>query len=355
MARTDAAITPTASRDNAFGFLRLLFASLVIVSHTPEFVDGNRSRELLSRCFGSLSFGDLAVDGFFIVSGLLIPASYLASGSATDFLRRRVARIYPGFLVATAVALLVFSPAGGGAIAPVLAHPGLQLFHAALLLRPTTYGAFAGSHDPSLNGAMWSISYEFSCYLLTIGLGWLGVLSRPRVLATLAVVGVLLAVVRVPMLDGIGPGARLFALFLAGATARAARPPLVGRRAVCAAGLVAVCLFFRPLALAGVALGGTYLILFVALRARGTALARIGARTDPSYGIYLYAWPIGKLLIYHGMGGNLLLLGTTTWLAALACGLLSWTLVERPAMRLLRGPARPTSAAALPAGLLAAG
>ena len=45
---------------NAFDFLRLLSAFLVIVSHATALFDGNRQREVLTRLFGTISFGDLA-------------------------------------------------------------------------------------------------------------------------------------------------------------------------------------------------------------------------------------------------------------------------------------------------------
>ena len=51
-------------KDNNFGALRLLFASVVILSHSAEILDGDRSRELLTRIFGTISFGTLGVDGF---------------------------------------------------------------------------------------------------------------------------------------------------------------------------------------------------------------------------------------------------------------------------------------------------
>ncbi|RYD28140.1 MAG: acyltransferase, partial [Lysobacteraceae bacterium] len=76
---------------------------MVVLAHTPELIDGNRSRELLTRLFGTISFGELAVNCFFIVSGYLISASYLNSPSAGSYLSKRVARIYPGFIVAFAI------------------------------------------------------------------------------------------------------------------------------------------------------------------------------------------------------------------------------------------------------------
>ena len=53
------------SHSNNFGILRLVFAFLVIVSHSFELVDGNRLREPLTRVFGTTTLGILGVDGFF--------------------------------------------------------------------------------------------------------------------------------------------------------------------------------------------------------------------------------------------------------------------------------------------------
>lgn len=54
------------THDNAFGFIRLVFASLVIVSHTVAMVDGNKGREPLYLLTGTTTFAHLAVDGFLL-------------------------------------------------------------------------------------------------------------------------------------------------------------------------------------------------------------------------------------------------------------------------------------------------
>ena len=94
-------------RDNHFNLIRLVLASLVILSHAPELVDGDRHRELLTRAFGTLSFGELAVDGFFILSGFLICQSWANAPKFRPFLVKRVLRIFPGFIVASLVCALL--------------------------------------------------------------------------------------------------------------------------------------------------------------------------------------------------------------------------------------------------------
>ena len=110
---------PTGEREhfNNFNALRLGLAVLVIVSHAfPLFLRGGMDREPLGRIttYGQDTFGGVAVNLFFLISGMLITASWLRSKSMQNFLFKRILRIYPGFLVATTVSILialVFNPA----------------------------------------------------------------------------------------------------------------------------------------------------------------------------------------------------------------------------------------------------
>jgi peptidoglycan/LPS O-acetylase OafA/YrhL len=85
---------------NNIGLLRLVLASAVIVGHAPELVDGTRAREPLTRLFGTMSLGEVAVDAFFILSGFLITQSLTHRTSVAGFISRRILRIYPAFLAA---------------------------------------------------------------------------------------------------------------------------------------------------------------------------------------------------------------------------------------------------------------
>ena len=98
---------------NNFGVLRLFFAALVIISHSPELIDGNRSRELLTRLFGTLSFGEVAVDGFFLVSGYFITISFAERPDSYSYLTKRVFRIVPGYIIAFCVCIIIIAPLAG--------------------------------------------------------------------------------------------------------------------------------------------------------------------------------------------------------------------------------------------------
>ncbi|WP_375401949.1 acyltransferase family protein [uncultured Sphingomonas sp.] len=352
----------TPKHDNAFGALRLLFASLVIVSHVPELLDGNRDRELLTGLTGTTSFGELAVDGFFIISGYLITASFLNSRSALSYLGKRSARIYPAFIAASLFCLLVAAPLAGARLEHGLDRTVVAaVMRMAVLARPMIAGAFPGQHygdwTTSLNGAMWTIQYEFACYLIVIAFARLGLLRRPALLLSSAIL--CLAASRAVPADWMGQlsrpallpaapaaGIRLVGMFLTGASFHVLRHRIPFGRApmlLAAVGL-AVTLPIAPIADIGIAVCGGYLMIAGAQLGGSTWLARINNRNDISYGVYLYAWPVQRLFTHLFAVTDPLLLGLLTWTAAIALGWASWLLVERPVMRLIRRRAQESIA-----------
>ncbi|WP_407521551.1 acyltransferase family protein [Methylobacterium oryzisoli] len=338
-------------RANNLGLLRLLFAALVVVAHSPELIDGNRSREILTRVFGTVSFGEVAVDGFFLISGYLITRSYLGAVSPGAYLARRILRIYPGFLVASLVCVAVVAPLAGGVVTPAAWLKALGRM--ALLAPPDVPGAFAGLPYPLLNGSMWTISYEFGCYLLVLLLGILGVLRRPRVFLALLAGLCLLYALRgqIPALGfsdkagfRLASMIRFAAVFCCGGAFYLWRHRIAysGRGAALAAALLVPLLFSAPLAEPAFVVLGGYLVFWFAFAVPPGAASLAANRLDPSYGLYLYAWPIQNQLVLYAPGLSpwsvtLIALG----LAGLF-GIASWLVVEEPAMRRGLRPARPT-------------
>lgn len=352
-------------RANNFGSLRLLFAGIVILAHAPELVDGNRSRELLTQVFGTLSLGEIAVDGFFLVSGYLITASYRAKRSFGDYLARRALRIYPAFVVASLLCIAVVAPLGGGNLAA--ASPLETLLRLSLLLMPVVPGAFAELPYPLLNGSMWTIPCEFGCYLLLGLVGTARALRRRgRYLGLLGGLGSLLALrwLFLPVghpgdtLGSLSEMIRLTFVFCCGGAFRlfADRIAYTRRGATRAALLLLPLMFSRPLAEPAFAILGGYLIFWFAFAVRPTALSRATAQVDPSYGLYLYAWPVQNLLVARIPGISPWTVAALALAAAIPLGLLSWYLIERPMLRFRPGPggARPEPGA-IPAAAPALG
>jgi peptidoglycan/LPS O-acetylase OafA/YrhL len=354
-------MTTPAAKNNNYGALRLLFAYLVIISHSAELADGDRHREPLTMLFGTLSFGTIAVAGFFLISGALISKSFQTTSTTSGYLAKRVLRIYPGFIVAFLASLTIVGALSGAT--PHLADaPSLiviNLKRLMLLQTPDLPGAFAGTPYASLNGSMWTLAYEFRCYLLVALIGSCMALTRQRaviVAASLAMIaagalplptppGVIIGLIGDPQQTllltgtfGIGAGFQLYADTIA----------YRGRYALAAAVILIIAMTSPLLANLGVALAGGYLIFWFALAVRSAPLARIGRDTDISYGVYLYAFPVQKLILWRMPNLDPSLVTVITAAAATLLAWQSWTWIEKPAMARYRADALRRSQSAVP-------
>jgi peptidoglycan/LPS O-acetylase OafA/YrhL len=332
------------SRNNNFGFLRLMLASLVIVSHSPQILDGNVSREILKRFFGTLSLGDAAVDGFFLISGYLVTKSFLRSDSITSYVEKRVLRIVPGFVVSFWICVLLVGPlvgaSGPGFLTNILLQ---QLANCFTLQGPISMGVFPGMHFRDLNNSMWTISFEFDCYIATMCLGMVGLFSRR--LRTCTLIGVLVLLLGNafdPALRGspLSSVIRFGAVFGTGAMFYLFRDKvrLTNGGALLSGVLLFNLVFSRHWAETAIAIFGGYLIFWIAFKLPVLGFSKASNKVDVSYGVYLYAWPIASVIAWNFRTINPWLLTATTFLGSLLVGYLSWTLVEKPALSLITKP-----------------
>ena len=338
----------SASRENNFDVLRLVLAVLVIYSHSFPLATGIQDNEpfyVITR--RQMTFGGFSVNCFFIVSGYLIAQSWERTSSLWKYMRKRFARIHPGFIVATAVSSwIVVICAGTPARATFNRHYLLDFLKTVPLLRdPTWPQVFVNNPMPlAVNGSTWTIHYEFFCYIVLAAMGLVGMFARRRlVLLTYVVSIVALGEFEAcnlhfgaDKLTAVGLNlVRFIPLFLAGVVYYSYREslPCNGKWALAALlGLVVSARSFHGLNFVFPILGA-YLLFYLAF-SRYIRLYRFAKYGDFSYGTYLYAFPIQQLVV-HWHGGRIAPTQLFVWSAPLALlvGAASWYLVERPFLR----------------------
>ncbi len=346
-------------RTNNFGLLRLGLSTLVVLAHSFFMVNGSDKGEpLYEFTGGKFDLGTLAVDGFFIASGFMVSGS-LAQGRGTcDFLRRRIFRLYPAFALLWLIQAFVIAPAVSteNFSGYSLQQWGTLLFN---LVTLSGYGypyggllrVFPNNPVPGeMNGSLWTLRYEFGCYLALGFLGCLGLFRRRWLVSALLIAFWSLYASGIPLpwhrilTALLADGAywpRFATFFLAGVTFwhwRHAIPRNTGL-ALAAAGLM-LGSFLRPgLIPLVLPAAWTYLLLWLAY-ARVQWVAGFGNRVDISYGTYLYAFPIQQLIMVALPKANPWLVLALSLPASLLAGLASWHLVEK--RFLPRATKRPT-------------
>src|ERR1700723_2777633 len=120
------------NRKNNFDFLRFLFASLVLISHAWPLTTRPPIGDPLQRLTpANLSLGTLSVDAFFLMSGYLVTGSWMRTRRVAAYLRKRILRIYPAFIVITFVDAFILAPG----LSATAIHPFPVRRQFALLLR----------------------------------------------------------------------------------------------------------------------------------------------------------------------------------------------------------------------------
>ncbi|NTS39854.1 acyltransferase [Flavisolibacter sp. BT320] len=360
---------------NNFDFTRFLLAMLVVFTHGYFVYFGPQTaldREPLWQLTRhQLAFGTLAVNFFFVISGFLVLQSLGRSKTYFDYLFKRVLRIYPAFVVAILLCALVVAPLGNGSVL----HPFQnfsdywseinlkQLVKTCLFLKDDLYAlppTFQNNPAPlDLNTSVWTISFEFMCYLVLLGLGILGAFKTHK----LVPLGLFLTILFLNCLhfdvynhynltgelqkDAIPffPAhdfedflnmEHLLLFFMAGTCFYSYRNYIPRSRylLLLSAAAVAGSIYWGKGFEIVQSIFGSYLLFYFIFSNR-IRLHRFARYGDLSYGIYLFGWPVQQLVIlYIGkeISFPVSLLLTTVFLLPVAFA--SWHLVEKPALSL---------------------
>ena len=322
----------------------------VLVSHQFA-LTGRREPTPLPGLPGS-SLGELGVLIFFVISGYLVTESWLRDPNPLRFAARRLLRILPGLTVVTLLLVFVLGPLvtsfdTRGYFADRLTWDYLRTIY--LKIRYVLPGTFTNNPVPlAVNASLWTIPMEVQWYCVLAGAGMIGIL-RVRLLVLAAfIVFALVVLTR----SGAPDYFRIFgAFFCAGLCLNlfrdvwSVRPVL----ALCIGAAVSVVAY-----LAGIYYLSTLSLLAPAVVLFGTAstpvIRRFGRFGDLSYGVYIYTFPIQQTLVWAtdnrlSYPAGLALTASLVLVAAL----LSWHLVEKPALSLKRYLAAKPVVATIPA------
>ncbi|WP_181034164.1 acyltransferase [Arthrobacter sp. GMC3] len=335
-------------RHNSLNMIRLFLAFAVLVHHSWP----------LTGAPGELGFagetvGGWAVAGFFGISGYLITSSRW-SNALGPYLVNRIARIMPAFWVCLLAIVVFFAPVGylvaHGTLRGYLTsgHSPINFLFSNAFLQMKFYDV-AGTplnvpYAGAWNGSLWSLYYEFICYLLIAALGIFAFVRRSRWPLTVALALSIVAKANIGTINRLTNDnfdvvllLQLLPFFLAGAVLFVWKDKLGFHWIPGILSLVAAFFISSTIPVWGVqasALFVAYGIIWLSTVLKQPALI---AKNDISYGVYIYAFAVQQLLaVFGAQHWGLLWFSVAAAILTVPLATASWLWVERPVMRHVR-------------------
>ncbi|MCU1515410.1 MAG: acyltransferase [Pseudarthrobacter sp.] len=335
-------------KNNSLNIIRLVLALAVLVHHSWP-LSGAENEPI----FAGETLGGWAVAGFFVISGYLITGSRMSHGLG-DYLVHRVARIMPAFIVCLLAMVTVFAPIGywmaKGSLSGYFttATSPLNFVISNLTLKMNHYD-IAGTplnvpYAGAWNGSLWSLYYEFLCYLVVAVIGCFAVFRKSPWPVTVLFAASVIAQMNIERINYFTNGnfdvvllLKLLPFFLGGAVLFMWRSKvgihwLPGVLSIVAAlGIVSLFPAWGGQA-SGVLIA--YGTLWVSTWLPQPSFI---ARNDVSYGVYIYAFAFQQLLAVFGAHQwGLVLFSIAAAALTIPTAIASWLWVERPVMRRAR-------------------
>ncbi len=337
-------------RKNGFTALRLFAAVLVILTHS--YVLGANVADPIMEATRLLPASTVGVDLFFVISGYLISGSLQRSSGPISYVRNRALRILPALAVLCVVTVFIIGPMATTSPNYFSQLETYRYFENAFVFgwHPYLPGVFENNATSVVNGSLWTLQMEVICYSILLVMAWCGCFNWRGALVLTLVSCFLFTFQTFPralLLVNYDGGIELYylvrftALFGGGALIKlVGRPWVTSPIVTVIAGLCILVAFymgrtdwryFPPIYLLALP---WFIIGLAALLSAFSALDRI----DISYGLYLYSYPIQQLLVQANGGAmDPMLLFVASSVITVVLAILSWFLIEHPAMSLKAG------------------
>lgn len=331
------------AHNNNFDFLRFLFASFVIFSHSFALM-GDIRQDPLFPVAGRV-FSEIGVCGFFAISGFLIHQSLHRSSTIASFIRKRLFRIVPGLLAAILFTTFIIGPIVSTYSTSAYFSSSATWMYALKnsFLIPGTEtlpGVFARNPSPAVNGSLWTLRYELLFYGL-LSLLYFTPVSKRRVIIPVTLF-ILLSCLLLNRYNIIVLQKHLFYFvvlgnyFLGGALLSLFPETLHKKKNIlllASTAIFLISLFFlkKELEAFGIL---AFTVMVITFGLHYFPVLNFSKFTgDISYGTYIYAYPIQQALIVWLRPENAFALMLPSFLLSWLAGWLSWQLVERKFIR----------------------
>ena len=330
-------------RDNNFNLIRMIAASGVLVSHAFPIALGMGTSQPFEAATG-YTLGWICVAIFFAISGFLITRSFDRKPHIESWFSARVARLFPGLIVVSILIALIYGPVftaltTGDYFGRLQTYSYVPRNVSLVWLQYGLPGVFTDHPYPdTINGSLWTLVHEVTCYLGVFLAGIAGALRSRRLFAmALFLYAGAYAVTGLPGIAELVP-ARLVDLralsfpFVIGMALYVWRDRV--RLSWVIAGLLAVVSallrptpLFEPAFVAAIAYA-TFVVAYVPCG----VLRHYNRLGDYSYGIYVYAFPVQQAAIAIAGPMSPLMNMAIAFPVTLLLAIASWYAVEKPAL-----------------------
>jgi peptidoglycan/LPS O-acetylase OafA/YrhL len=350
-----------------FDFLRIALAFSILLAHSDQIVSGAMTPNDNPFWIGVY----LQVPMFFALSGFLVAGSAARLG-LRDFLLSRALRIYPALITEIGLSIfligLTFTTVS---YAQFFSSKYFYLYLTNLVGVPHYILPGVFEHNPlryKVNGSLWTVPYELTCYLIMTILISTKIVREPRK-ALIFTAGVVIFALDPSIWKFMDPTLTMtFAYFCCGVACYQFRDRIPYSKAwfaLCLVAVVALTLLGKTIAgavwfkLAALPIG-VYMTLFLGLTR--LPLPKFLRSGDYSYGVYLYGFPVQQAVEQLTGGGSLWVNFAIAAPVVFLWSKFSWRFVEKPALSLRKRfaradaasePAAPASVAAPPRRLAA--
>ncbi len=346
-------------RNNNFNLMRLVAAFLVLLNHSALLLNILPVWEpyAYGYSFSSANFG---VNVFFVISGFLVTRSLFGRRDLIIFIWARVLRIFPGLW-----AMLLVTVFGLGLMmtklstfdyltSPKTNEYMLRCATMVFGLRWYLPGVFEGNKfDTMFNRSLWTLPLEWRLYEY-LALAYFifyslktSTLSSFRILVPIgAACAFGAASFSSVMQNKIDFGAVNTYMFLAGSAVYLYRERiLISIKLLSVLTLLLIISTLNKDALSITYLAALPMVILTIAYTQSKILLSFNNCGDYSYGVYIYAFPIQQTVIAIRPGVSLVGLTFFASVATLAVAVLSWKLVEKPALSQKEAMAEATSRA----------